>query len=189
MSFSAISARPRSPAVISGNHAPAPLSSGSKLNGISSGSSLNISSSNSRINKSVSQPNTPTTTIIPLPNLAGSSSSDIGAGKGNVNGNALKKEKKRKKGWKGYAMQYLDDDGNVIEERPRDETPPEEREANRIKSGGESIKQVLEEATHGEMVNQVPSPGMSAFRLTMPHCFQCFIPLFESFILSTKMNR
>jgi hypothetical protein len=35
--------------------------------------------------------------------------------------------KPKKKGWKGYAMVYYDDDGNVIEERLRNETPPDER--------------------------------------------------------------
>lgn len=38
------------------------------------------------------------------------------------------KRKKKKPGWKGYAMQYLDDDGEVLEERLRDETPPREGE-------------------------------------------------------------
>jgi hypothetical protein len=38
------------------------------------------------------------------------------------------KRKKKKPGWKGYAMQYLDDDGEVLEERLRDETPPKEGE-------------------------------------------------------------
>jgi hypothetical protein len=37
------------------------------------------------------------------------------------------KRKPKKKGWKGWAMVYYDDDGNVIEERLRDETPPVER--------------------------------------------------------------
>ncbi|RSH82997.1 hypothetical protein EHS25_005707 [Saitozyma podzolica] len=37
------------------------------------------------------------------------------------------KRKPKKKGWKGWAMVYYDDDGNVIEERLRDETPPDER--------------------------------------------------------------
>lgn len=32
--------------------------------------------------------------------------------------------KPKKKGWKGYAMQYFDEDGKMIEERKRDETPP-----------------------------------------------------------------
>jgi hypothetical protein len=35
--------------------------------------------------------------------------------------------KPKKKGWKGWAMVYYDDDGNVLEERMRDETPPEDR--------------------------------------------------------------
>lgn len=47
-------------------------------------------------------------------------SSDAGGGK------SSKLKKPRKKGWKGYSMQYIDTDGNIIEERPRDETPPEE---------------------------------------------------------------
>jgi hypothetical protein len=34
------------------------------------------------------------------------------------------KRKLKKKSWKGWAMVYHDDDGNVIEERLRDETPP-----------------------------------------------------------------
>jgi hypothetical protein len=37
------------------------------------------------------------------------------------------KRKPKKKGWKGWAVVYYDDGGNVIEERLRDETPPDER--------------------------------------------------------------
>jgi hypothetical protein len=37
------------------------------------------------------------------------------------------KRKPKKKGWKGWALVYYDDDGNVIEERLRDETPQDER--------------------------------------------------------------
>jgi hypothetical protein len=42
-------------------------------------------------------------------------------------GSEKPKRKPKKKGWKGWAMLYYDDDGNVIQERMRDETPPEER--------------------------------------------------------------
>ena len=54
-----------------------------------------------------------------------------GAGSGESGGGGdrdKQKKKTKKKGWKGWAMIYYDEDGNVVEERPRDETPPEERE-------------------------------------------------------------
>lgn len=64
---------------------------------------------------------TPHTDAMHASTGGGGSSSDAGASKKD------KEKKPRKKGWKGYAMQYFDDDGNLVEERMRDETPPEEK--------------------------------------------------------------
>ncbi|GFZ49918.1 hypothetical protein JCM24511_07321 [Saitozyma sp. JCM 24511] len=79
---------------------------------------------------------TPHSTAPALPNTKGKAlvgreaSADAPGGARNVvKGAPAEKAKRRpkKKGWKGWAMVYYDDDGNVIEERPRDETPPDDR--------------------------------------------------------------
>jgi hypothetical protein len=79
---------------------------------------------------------TPHSTAPALPNTKGKTSvgreasADVPSGALNaVEGAPAEKPKRKpkKKGWKGWAMVYYDDNGNVIEERLRDETPPDER--------------------------------------------------------------
>jgi hypothetical protein len=79
---------------------------------------------------------TPRSTASILPNTNGKAPAgreapaDVPSGATNAAEGApaeKQKRKPKKKGWKGYAMVYYDDDGNVIEERLRDETLPNER--------------------------------------------------------------
>jgi hypothetical protein len=79
---------------------------------------------------------TPHSTVPALPNTRGKAlvgrevSADVPSGAINaVKGAPAEKAKRKpkKKGWKGWALVYYDDDGNVIEERLRDETPQDER--------------------------------------------------------------
>lgn len=45
------------------------------------------------------------------------------------------KPKKKKKGWKGWALVIEDDDGNVLEVRDRGESPDKEEEGEVIQAG------------------------------------------------------
>jgi hypothetical protein len=95
---------------------------------------------------------TPRSTASALPNTNGKppagreASADVPGGATSAVEGATAEKPKRKpkeKGWKGWAMVYYDDEGIVIEERLRGETPTDERPSIPPPARGEAVQRFV----------------------------------------------